>query len=207
MSSMAQNSPFKLNTAICTSSTSTMRRVPGINSVIAATVIQSDMPNIAVLKQTGLQARRLGHAALIPLRLEHQLNVDIGDVRHALHFTGDVALQNRTHAATGRGERHLDVDAIAALGQWHHVAFVDEAELDDIDGNLGVIAGGELGPHQFFVDAAVTAERGGVDGLVVGGLAERIGIHAVDAHQAAYDITAVAAAERNRDAHEMNREK
>src|SRR3569623_1246113 len=196
MSSMAKNSPLKLNTAICTSSTSTMRRVPGVNSVSAATVIQSDMPNTAVLKQPGLQARRLGHATLVPLRLKHQHNIDVGDIGHALHFAGDVGLQEGSHAAAGRGERHLDVDAVAALGQWHDVAFVDEAELDDVDGNLGVVAGGELGPYQFFVDAAVTAERGGVDGLVVAGLAERIGILAVDANQAAFDITGVAAAER-----------
>src|SRR3569623_3527770 len=122
MSSMAKNSPLKLNTAICTSSTSTMRRVPGVNSVSAATVIQSDMPNTAVLKQTGLQARRLGHATLVPLRLKHHLDVDVGDVGHALHFAGDVGLQDGAPAAAGRGERHLDVDAVAALGQRHHVA-------------------------------------------------------------------------------------
>src|SRR3569623_1405376 len=173
-----------------------MRRVPGVNSVSAATVIQSDMPNTAVLKQTGLQARRLGHATLVPLRLKHQLDVDVGDIGHALHFAGDVGLQDGAHAAAGRGERHLDVDAVAARGQWHDVAVVDEAEPDDVDGNLGVVAGGELGPYQFFVDAAVTAARGGVDGLVVEVLAERIGILAVAAHQAAFGISGVAADER-----------
>src|SRR3569832_1149477 len=183
-----------------TSSTSTMRRAPGGSSSNLATVVQSDIATSRPrLKQAGLQARRLGHAALIPLRLEHELDVHIGDVGRAAHLALHVLLQDRAHAAARRGERHLDVAAVAALGQRHDVAFIDEPELDDVDRDFGIVAGRELLPHELFVDGAVAGERLVVARVMLREFAERIGILAGDTHETAFDITRVAAAERLRD--------
>ena len=64
-------------------------------------------------------------------------------------FRFHVRGEDRAHAAAGGGEGHLDLDVLRAVGVFE-LAEVDEAEVDDVDGDLGVVAGLELVPDQLF---------------------------------------------------------
>ena len=46
--------------------------------------------------------------------------------------------EDLTHAAAGRGQRHLDLDPAPAIVGMAQAAFVDQAEVDDVDAQLGV---------------------------------------------------------------------
>ncbi len=65
-----------------------------------------------------------------------------------LELAAHVLDQDRPHAAGRRGERHLDADvALAVLLVGADRAVVDQAELDDVDRDLGVEDGAQQRPH------------------------------------------------------------
>src|SRR5258708_27284209 len=86
---------------------------------------------------------------------------DAGDEENlALGVLGD----RRAHAATGRGERHVDIYLEAALVLLGDVHVIDEAEVDDVDGNLRVENLAQLVPDGLGVGRAAS-ERGRGDRL------------------------------------------
>ncbi len=104
--------------------------------------------------------------------------------------------EDGAHAATGGGEGHFDGDEGAVGVARGDLAIVDEAEVNDVHGNLGVVAGLELVPDAFFIDGGI-----GVPGLGrgLGGdggfEAESAGILGADAGEAHLGGDGVAAAE------------
>jgi hypothetical protein len=58
------------------------------------------------------------------------------------------------HAAAGRGERHADIDAVAAGVKLRRCGRVDETEVDDVDGNLGVAHGPQLLQDHFLAEGS-----------------------------------------------------
>ena len=53
----------------------------------------------------------------------------------------EVLAHDVAHAAEGSGDRHVDVDSFVTAGQVGCFDLVDEAELYDVDGDLGVVHG------------------------------------------------------------------
>ena len=116
---------------------------------------------------------------------------DAGDEEDlALGVLGD----GRAHAAAGGRERHGDVYLVAAVVLLADVHRVDEAEVDDVHGDLGVIDLAELVPDGLGIGRAV-GQRGGGDGLHGDGLADGVGVLAVEAEEAGRGLDGVAAAE------------
>src|SRR5690606_41299215 len=84
----------------------------------------------ARLPHPGFQARGLGHHALVPRRVEYQLDVGLGDRRDHLQLAAYVVDQDLAHAATGRGQGHLHLDHPLALAQRTQHGLVDQAKVD-----------------------------------------------------------------------------
>ena len=111
----------------------------------------------------------------------------------------DVLAQEVAHAAAGRGERQLDAHLARRRRRGVDLAAVDEAEVHDVDRDLGVVAGLELLPGQLLASCLPGGVLGG-RAARVGALADRVGVLALDAHQVAVvGHDRVGAAERLRD--------
>lgn len=131
---------------------------------------------------------------LVPRRVEGNLDDGFPDARHCLDLVLDVGGDDAAHAAARRGQRHVDLDDLLAVAGVLHLAAIDQAEVDDVDGYLGVVAGLELLPDQP-LDVLV----GGVLGqlrLPERFLAERVGVLAGDARQLSAEIDGERAAQR-----------
>ena len=86
------------------------------------------------LQQAELQLRRLGHHALVPLRIPDELDVGLFHLLDHQELVRDILLEHGAHTATGRSERHLHVhlEAVGGTCQCLDVAIVDEAEILDV---------------------------------------------------------------------------
>src|SRR5690606_8526028 len=136
-------------------------------------------------EQAGFQPGLVRHHVLVPGRIEHQLDVGLGNGRHRLDLGAHVVHQDVAHAAAGRGQCHADGNGALALGVAAEHAVVDQAQIDDVDRDLRIEAGAQLLPHQ------------ALDILVAGVLrqlqrrrrflADGVGVLAGDAEQVAFD--------------------
>ena len=79
----------------------------------------------------------IGHLAAVPGRIENDLDACVSDAGNRSHLLLHVGRQLLGGWAVGRSERHADVNG--ALGGDGHA--VDQPELVDVDGDLGVVAG------------------------------------------------------------------
>src|SRR5216684_4320955 len=154
----------------------------------------------SALPHAELQLRRVRHHAAVPDRIKHYFDVRVLDAGEPLHLVLDVGRQHRTHAAAGGGEGHLDLHVLPAILGRLELAEIDQAEVDDVDRDLRVIARLELTPHLLLqlVRRDLLGWRG-LDGAL-GGLADRFEVLAGHPdHQATVGNDGVGAAERLRD--------
>ena len=149
------------------------------------------------------QTRGVGHHFLAPGRIEGELYGDAGHVGHGQHLAPDIFGQEFAHPATDRGQGHHYINVIAISAERRDVAFVDQAEVNDVDRDLRVVTGLQLRPDQGLVNQAVARERfiRRCSGVFFDLEAERVGIAGVDTGQIAVDIDGIAAAERLGDQH------
>ena len=84
---------------------------------------------------------------------------DAGHVGHGQHLAPDIFGQELAHPATDRGQGHDNINMIAIGAERRDVAFIDQAEVNDVDRDLGVIAGLQLRPDLGLVNQAVARER------------------------------------------------
>src|SRR5260370_20385562 len=126
-----------------------------------------------------LEPGRVRHPARVPGWIPDDLDLDFPDAGNALHLAPGVLLEHVAHAAPGRGHGHLDLHPLAALRQRHGLAVIDEAEVDEVDGDLRVEHRPQLLPALLLVELAF-ARRG------LGGCwphAESVGVLVVDAEE------------------------
>src|SRR5258708_4459030 len=112
----------------------------GLTSVIAYRCVpcrghlSSDWPYRTVLPDAedvlGLFA---GHGARVPGWRPDQVDLDVAGTRPAGTDTVDLALEHRADRAARPGEGHLDLDVVLV-----DVDVVDQAEIDDVEPDLGV---------------------------------------------------------------------
>src|SRR5215472_16698058 len=126
-----------------------------------------------------LQLRGVGHHLQAPRRIEHDLDVGLAHVRHGHELRLDVFAEDVAHAAARRGEGELDVDLLATVRERRQGAAIDEAEVHDIDGDLGVVARAELVPDELLGGLARLRRDVRRDDR----LADRVGVLAVDASE------------------------
>jgi hypothetical protein len=93
-----------------------------------------------------LQLSRIRHAAGVPRGIEDNLHVYLLHFRQARELVFDVSLKDITHAAAGSGHGHFYIDFFPAFVR-SYVAGVDQAQIYDVDGDLGVVNGLELVPN------------------------------------------------------------
>src|SRR5690606_2997773 len=127
------------------------------------------------LEHSQFQLRHFRQHAATPLRGEHQVHLDLLDVGHLLQASGNFRAQYVAHAARRRGQRHIDRNPFAL-----DPARVDQAEIEQVDGNFRVVNG-----TQHFIDVLepYDAWLSIVECQLQRGFAERIGVEAVDAIQ------------------------
>src|SRR5580698_5375981 len=119
----------------------------------------------------------LRNALGAPRRVPDDVDLRVGHARHTQYFALRVGGDRRTHAATGRGKGHLHFDEIAAAFLRLDFEAVNEAEVDDVDRNFGIVAGFELRPNVVLVERAVRLAGAVPCRLVVDvDLAEGVGI-------------------------------
>jgi hypothetical protein len=96
----------------------------------------------------------------MPGRVPDQFDVGFFDFleseEFALNIRGDLA----AHVAAGSGERHLHIDDAVVEGD-----VIDEPEVHDVEGNLGIVTGAELVPDGLFGKSSWGAGGSGL-GLV-----------------------------------------
>ena len=86
---------------------------------------------------------------MIPWRIKDQFNAHIGNGRNDDNFLLSVLDEDFAHAATRCGQRHVDADGSLAILAWNHIQAIDQTEIDNVDWNLGVVAGLQLLPDNF----------------------------------------------------------
>lgn len=134
-----------------------------------------------------------GDHGLVPGRVPDDLDDSFFHAGKVKKFLLGVAGDGCTHAAAGRGQGHLDGDEAVAAGQRLDVKIIDETEVDDVDGNLGVVTGFESFPDEFFVGGTF---GDGAGGSGRGFEAESVGIRGGEAEQTAVGADGERAAER-----------
>src|SRR5690606_4917598 len=107
-------------------------------------------------KHAGFELCFLAHHFPTPGRVEYQLDIYLLYVRHQPYPVLDVADQNRSHAATWRGQRHGDVHPPALLVD---IDCVDQPQVDQVHRNLRVEYRLQRGPYLLFVDQLVRRRR------------------------------------------------
>src|SRR5690606_21131469 len=87
------------------------------------------------------EGRGLGHHGSVPGRIEHEFDLDPLDMGQGAQLLADFLAEDGPHAAAGGGQGHADLDqqpAFVVVGQ--DLAGIDQAQLHDVDGDLGVVA-------------------------------------------------------------------
>ena len=79
-----------------------------------------------------------------------QLDIGLNHRGDALDLAAHVLDQDVSHAATRRGQRHLDVDPSRSFTIRRHVTLVDQPQLDHVDRDFRIKTGTQLFPHQLF---------------------------------------------------------
>ena len=87
------------------------------------------------------EPRLVRHPALVPGRLEGELDRDLADARHRGHRVLHPDRHLAGHRAAGRRQRHLDGDVAVVVD----VDLVDQSQLVDVGRDLGVVDGLERG--------------------------------------------------------------
>src|SRR6266566_4211522 len=105
-------------------------------------------------------ARFFGHALWGPHRLVHDVDAGVGDSGQREKVVADVSHHVGGHRAPERGQRHLHVDALRLDRD-----VVDEAQVDDVDRDLGVEALAEHFDHVLRLDRGVRRDLCGDRGL------------------------------------------
>src|SRR5690606_15232706 len=96
----------------------------------------------------GFQARGFGHHRLVPWRIEHEVNVRLGDGRDHLQLGAHVVDEDLAHAATGRGQCHAHANRALSVLAMLDVDVIDETEFHDVDRDLRIETGAKLFPYQ-----------------------------------------------------------
>src|SRR2546426_3286253 len=109
-------------------------------------------------------ARFFGHALWGPDRLVHDVHACVGDARQREQMVADVRHHVGCHRATERRQRHLQVDP---FGLDRDV--VDEAEVDDVDRDLRVVALAQDLDHVLRSNGGVGSDLGRNRGLLCHG--------------------------------------
>ena len=100
------------------------------------------------LEHTKLKLRRFRHHAWVPGRIQDDFDLDLLDARHALDFAFSIRLEYGTHATPRRGQCHFYLGLVPALGQGRDLTNIHEAEVNSVDGDLGIVDGPQLIPDQ-----------------------------------------------------------
>ena len=100
-----------------------------------------DLDQADGLQQSRFQPRSLGHHAGVPRRIEGKLDVDLCNPRNDAQLGAHVLHQNLAHAAPRGGQRHHDKDVVTAIRVRRDVQRVDQAKINNVDGDFRVVAG------------------------------------------------------------------
>ena len=82
---------------------------------------------------------------MVPGRIPDEFDVGFFDFIEGEEFALDVRGDLTAHVAARGGERHFDVDDAVMEGD-----VVDEAEVNDVEWDLRIVAGAELVPDRLF---------------------------------------------------------
>ncbi len=93
------------------------------------------------LHQSGLQPRLVRHHALVPRRIKDEIDAHISHGWYYCNFFLSVLHEDLTHAAARRSQSHVDADRSLTVRGRGYITAVDQTEIDNIDGNLGVKTG------------------------------------------------------------------
>ena len=92
--------------------------------------------NHEILQKSELQLRRFGHHTLIPRRIPDEFDVRFVNRFEGNEFVLHVLREHGTHAATGRGQRHLHIRLIIIRTDEREVTIVNQTEVHDVDGDV-----------------------------------------------------------------------
>src|SRR6185312_9560457 len=170
-------------------STSTLRGAASESSAALPTSIHG----ISVVHSC-LEACLLGHHALVPGRVERQLDACFAHRGYALDLVLHVIDQDLAHPAAGGRESQAHLAGACPVLVGLHGAVVHQAEVDDVDRDLRVVAGPHLRPGELahVVLGGVGRQFRRLHRL----LADGIGILAGDTKQVALHVDGEAAAQR-----------
>ena len=107
---------------------------------------------VGALHDAELHLADFGDHGLVPWRVPDEFDIGFVDAGEGFDLGFGFLGEDGAHAAAGGGEGHLDGDEGAVAVAWGDLAIVDEAEVDDVDGDFGVVAGLELVPDALFID-------------------------------------------------------
>src|SRR5690606_33454129 len=102
-------------------------------------------------EQAELQARRLADHFPAPGRIPDQVDRGFVHPFDVEQLVAGLVGDHGAHAAPGGRQGHLDLDAEPVLDTGgHDLAFVHQPQIDDVHGNLGIVASGQHRPGGLF---------------------------------------------------------
>src|SRR5690606_10650638 len=148
----------------------------GLENIVAGDVRTELAHAWSLEKHAGFELCFLAHHFPTPGRVEYQLDIYLLYVRHQPYPILDVTDQNRSHAATWRGQRHGDVHPLALLVD---IDCVDQPQVDQVHRDLRVEYRLQRGPYLLFMDQVVRRRR---EAQQLRFKTEPVCVGAIDAH-------------------------
>ena len=75
-------------------------------------------------------------------------------LRQLRELVFDIGPEHVSHAAPGRSHGHFDLDFVAAALGGRDLAGVDEAKINDVDGDFWIVNGLQLVPNELLAELA-----------------------------------------------------
>ena len=91
----------------------------------------------------------------MPGRIEHHLHIHLFHFGKARQLALNVGSQHVAHAAAWSGHRHSDINFFPPIYACGNFAGIDQAQIDNVYGNFGIVHGLELIPDHGLAEDAV----------------------------------------------------
>src|SRR5947207_1305962 len=105
---------------------------------------------VAASDHSELHPARFADRILVPRRIPDELHISFIDAVYAENFALRIVRDCRSHPAARRGQSHFYLHSCSAIFFFAQATVVDQTEINNVNGDLGIVTLPELVPDVFF---------------------------------------------------------